>query len=241
MRRHYVIVGWIITTIAVVFMVGRACNAIASSDLPHRIALGPLLLTVTLQVVGFALGGLGWRLVVGGLSAGFTSSEAVAIVMVSQVGKYLPSNLGHLVGRVGMTRMCGVPIITGTLALGIEIAVTLLSGTMICGIGLIIRPDLVANARLGPAATLLGAGMLICGSMGVVLLVTPRRFRRLVPRPLRSRLLGLPSLRLLNLLGALLISSSLFGLMALMVTVISMAFPQVRVGYDTALLAFTVA
>ena len=65
--------------------------------------------TVGCMLVNLSMGGLMWKALLKDQDTHIPSITAIRIVFVSQVAKYLPGNVGHLVGQVGLASAVGVP------------------------------------------------------------------------------------------------------------------------------------
>ena len=67
-------------------------------------------LTALLMLLNFVLGGVMWRWLLVEQGQTLTAGRAVSIIGMSQIGKYLPGNVGHFVGQVGLAKAAGVPL-----------------------------------------------------------------------------------------------------------------------------------
>lgn len=61
------------------------------------------------MLVNLCMGGLMWKALLKDQDTHIPAITAIRIVFVSQVAKYLPGNVGHLVGQVGLASAVGVP------------------------------------------------------------------------------------------------------------------------------------
>ena len=77
--------------------------------------------------------------VVGGTIA---VKEALKIGLVAQVGKYLPGNVAHFVGRAALGKSVGVKLQASAISTAVEIACALLAVTLLA-------PGILAGAALG--------------------------------------------------------------------------------------------
>ena len=66
--------------------------------------------TTGCMLINLSLGGLMWRALLSDQGISVPAITAIRIVFLSQVGKYLPGNVGHLVGQVGLASAAGVPV-----------------------------------------------------------------------------------------------------------------------------------
>jgi len=86
--------------------------------------------TVLLVLFNLCLGGLMWKILLSDQGFKISALQACRIVGMSQIGKYLPGNVGHMVGQVGLTKLAGVPV-------GVSIAALLVSSLWLAAVGLI--------------------------------------------------------------------------------------------------------
>jgi uncharacterized membrane protein YbhN (UPF0104 family) len=91
--------------------------------------LGMLIITL--------LGGVAWRILLS--DQGFTLPwlTAIRLVALSQIGKYLPGNVGHFVGQIALSHAAGVPAGVSIAALGISTVWLVALGVGVGGAGLI--------------------------------------------------------------------------------------------------------
>ena len=143
----------------------------------YRAALGPLAATpralaaaaaaLLLYLAILLSGATAWRILLRGLGSPLPWPVAVRIFLVSQLGKYLPGNVGHYVGRLALARRHGVAASTAAASLILEIAATLIAGLAVACAGWFaagIGPQLPGLGRVAVA----GAGAL------ALLLIVPR-------------------------------------------------------------------
>jgi glycosyltransferase 2 family protein len=64
-------------------------------------------------------------------------------LLVSQIGKYIPGNVAHLLGRVAMARSDGLGSAAVGLALVVEICLVLVAGGLLLAVLLLLAPDMV--------------------------------------------------------------------------------------------------
>jgi glycosyltransferase 2 family protein len=81
------------------------------------------------MVLVVLLGGLMWFVLLRDQGATITIPVAVEIVTLSQIAKYLPGNMGHIVGQVTLATAAGIP-------LGIAMGSLLISSLWLVSIGL---------------------------------------------------------------------------------------------------------
>jgi uncharacterized membrane protein YbhN (UPF0104 family) len=78
--------------------------------LDWRSLFGVALLPAALLYLGtYALAAKAWQLGLGMFDGRMSFARSARILLLSQIGKYLPGNLGHHVGRVLLARRAGLP------------------------------------------------------------------------------------------------------------------------------------
>ncbi|MEZ5646606.1 MAG: lysylphosphatidylglycerol synthase domain-containing protein [Burkholderiaceae bacterium] len=140
--------SWLVVALAGFYFVRELVRRF--SDIPP-IEWGPATLAVfllaTLAIASTSVFiGLMWHLLLRDQSVRLPVGQAVLIVAISQIGKYLPGNVGHFAGRAVMGRSAGVPmgVTAGTLL--IETAWTLAIGAGFAAMAFLFYLD--ASARL---------------------------------------------------------------------------------------------
>lgn len=89
------------------------------------------MLTITL------LGGVAWRILLADQGFKLPWPTAIRLVALSQIGKYLPGNVGHFVGQVALSRAVGIPVGVSVAALGISTVWLIALGVGVGSVGLI--------------------------------------------------------------------------------------------------------
>jgi len=89
------------------------------------------MLTITL------LGGVAWRILLADQGFKLPWPTAMRLVALSQIGKYLPGNVGHFVGQVALSRAVGIPVGVSVAALGISTVWLIALGVGVGSAGLI--------------------------------------------------------------------------------------------------------
>ena len=155
--------SWVLVALASAYFVREVVRRFA--DIPP-IEWGAATLAVfALAAVGIATTsafiGLMWMLLLRDQSIRLPAHQAMQIVAISQIGKYLPGNVGHFAGRAVMGRTAGVPmgVTAGTLL--IEMAWTLAIGAGFSALALLFYLD--SSARLSmPQVGIVELGAVAC-------------------------------------------------------------------------------
>ena len=180
-------------------------------DLGALVAIG---FGVAVPPVTVALIGLLWRALMRDQGVMIGRGAAMRIIAVSQIGKYLPGNVGHFVGRGALARAAGLPLGPTVSTTLLEVVWTLALGAAISALTLLWWLDGSVGgtlAGLNPGIMLLaGAGLALAPWPGIVLLnrFTPSLAARLgggqpvvLPRPGTAALIGVILLACFGLLG----------------------------------------
>lgn len=146
--------------------------------------------TLALYVLSQVLGASAWRSVLAAHGQTLTGGRAEGQFLAAQIGKYVPGNVGHLVGRYALCRRDGVPGATVGSATAMEIGLLLVSGAVVSAGLLVAMPGFrqvlteALGAAAGPASILLSAALV--GGLVAAQAVLWRRAGR--PRLDRGRL-----------------------------------------------------
>lgn len=208
MKRLVSIGGTVLALGVLAALMWRAAPDLPALDLASPVVWGATLLALISYVGSQVFAAESWRLILSSLQMWPTPSQARSQFLVSQVGKYVPGNVAHLFGRVVLARADGLAPLTVSLAMLIEVALTLGLGlALVCGI-LMLQPDMIADilaaypdvgGRLGPVA--LGVALILGLCLGG-LMVRARWGKASGPAPRIAQLAG-PVLLLLGSLSVL--------------------------------------
>lgn len=124
------------------YLGGRDLPAIGW-DQPRVWALlaGAFMLYLASQVIAAAA----WRQVLAAFSIHLPPGRAETQLLVSQIGKYIPGNVAHLIGRLALAKADGLVGAVVGLAMLVEICLLLLAGGLLLGLLLFLAPDLVQS------------------------------------------------------------------------------------------------
>lgn len=136
------------------------------------------------------MGAIGWRLLLAAFDEPLPLWTAERQLLLSQIGKYIPGNVAHLLGRAALAVKDGVPKRAIGGALLAETALTVLGGLMVTALGLWLAADetrqlLALVPDTAPIVALLGTlAVLIVGFTIIAFLSA------------RTRIAALPNVRL---------------------------------------------
>ncbi len=155
----------------------RHAGDIAVLDLGSGRARYALLGGFTLYVLSQLVGALAWGVTLNIYDVALPRTRAESQLMVSQIGKYIPGNVAHLLGRFALARSDGVPSAIIASSLLLEIGFLLASGALVVGIVLLTMPDLVAaviadlpGSWLDGQMTIIFFGILACIVIGQIVI-----------------------------------------------------------------------
>lgn len=195
------------------WLIWRARDSLAAVDWLDPRVLGAVAVMLVVWVLSQAVAGLAWWLLLGRATA---LRRAMGVMLATQIGKYLPGNVGQFVGRAYLARRHGVALAASGASMTAEALLGIGAGL---GLGLaVLAADPGAAADLGrflpgpgPIAALAAA---ITGALAL-LLVFPDRIARLLPADSRLRAVVPPPLPLPALLQAAALHGLLIGLLGL--------------------------
>jgi hypothetical protein len=104
-------------------------------------AVYALLGTIVLVLFNLGLGGLMWKALLKDQGVVIPVATSFQIVGMSQVGKYLPGNIGHLVGQVGLAKDAGIPVGVSLAAMLVSTLWLVATGLAVGGAGLLVFLD----------------------------------------------------------------------------------------------------
>ncbi|TFL18092.1 lysylphosphatidylglycerol synthase domain-containing protein [Jannaschia formosa] len=151
----------------VAFVVWRGAPELPPVDLRAPATWGWLGTALGLYAASQALGAIAWRAVLSAHGSTLPAGRAESQFLLSQIGKYVPGNVGHLVGRYALCRQDGVPGARIGSALTMEIGVLLATAALVSAELLLALP-----AFRGALATGLGEAVAgpVTGLMPVLLI-----------------------------------------------------------------------
>lgn len=159
----------IVLIIVAIYFVGAARQHIDSIP-PIRWDLAAwlaLMATVLCMFVNLVCGGLMWMALLRDQGVRLPALTAFRIVGMAQVAKYLPGNVGHLVGQVTLASAAGVPIGVSVTTMLISTLWLVATGMSMGGAGLLIYLDATAVLDVPMPSTPLMA------ALGVALAISP--------------------------------------------------------------------
>lgn len=185
-------------------------------------------LSAVLYVIGAAFGSVAWVILLGARPTLRGCLPAMLAFFVSQIGKYVPGNIAHHVGRVVLTRGLGFSLAAITSALFIETA-------WVLGAGLIVGSGFLAEAARSRGWTGLDPFLVILVSAAGIFVCVPvlMGYLRRTQAPLVRRL-GWPSRLVLPATGRL-ISAAVLLLVPFLLVGLALMWTLDALGHESAL------
>lgn len=139
--------GAVVTVLAVFAFVRTFLVTVSAGEVSQFLShqWGHLLVAIAIYLGAYIPMALGWVLFARAASIAALPRQLIRIFLISQIGKYLPGNVGHLLGRIYLSSRAGIPGTRAGLALGLELAATALSCALLVA-GLFVFDRLTGGA-----------------------------------------------------------------------------------------------
>ncbi len=193
-RRILELAGNVLSLLAIVFIGERLYSYHGQLDAQQAAALAlPVLLFSVVYAVSCMLTALAWRGILAGLGPQLDERQAMYIYGSSQIAKYIPGNVLHLLGRQARGVASGIPALPLAKSMVWEVALLCLSGGLF---GILILPHYL---------TVMGTGLSIAGYLAALVLTAWTVSRWRDPRLGRSVFLNSAFLAVSGVLFTLLL------------------------------------
>ena len=134
-QRLFTVARWLFFLASVLYLVEFAQHTASGQFLKEAMTartLGHLGLAVPLFALTTAISVIGWRALLKGLQHPVDVRSATAIFCYTQIGKYLPGNIGHHIGRVTLAKTrLGIPAGTSVISITQEAVLVTLSAILV--------------------------------------------------------------------------------------------------------------
>lgn len=135
--------GMVIAVGALAYFLRHAWHTLQGQDLT-ALAQGPgfwgMALLITLYAASIATTAMAWQMQLTAIRQHVTYRWTIAVLAVTQFGKYLPGNVGHHIGRAGLAIDAGVRPSAAVLTIGYELLLAIASAAHLCAIGILLWP-----------------------------------------------------------------------------------------------------
>lgn len=172
---------------------------------------------LVLYNVATIISAVNWRLLLVGFGVRPGPWVAEAIFLMTQVGKYLPGNVAHFVGRAALAKARGIPLSVASASVLSEQLLSISTATLFIGAGIMLIPgDIQALRHFLPSAHWIAGVFIAVGLCPVFLGFIVNWLGRWVPsriRPLLVELKNLPLRRLLLVVGMQFVAFVVNGIM----------------------------
>jgi len=156
-RRILELAGNVLSLLAIVFIGERLYSYHGQLDAQQAAALAlPVLFFSVVYAASCMLTALAWRGILAGLGPQLDGRQAMHIYGSSQIAKYIPGNVLHLVGRQVRGVACGIPALPLAKSMLWEVALLCVSGGLF---GILILPHFLTG---------MGAGLSIVAYLAVL-------------------------------------------------------------------------
>ena len=200
-------------TAASIYLIARSWRGQDLSAYATPAAAGGIALALVFYVVGVMVSALAWRQLLLGMDTRNSWTELCGIVSSTQIGKYLPGNVAHHLGRgaLSMGRGIGaVPLVTTGLA---EVALLALASVTVGGIALMLSGRLGVLGGLGDLGIV---GLVILAAvLALIGLAILRHAGPLLISRFAPRLAGRPEIATLPGAGPIIRAFTLYSLVYL--------------------------
>ena len=134
-QQLFTLARWLFFLASVVYLVEFARHTVSGQYLKAALTaqtLGYSGLAVLLFAFTTAISVIGWRALLKGLQYPVDVRPAAAIFCYTQIGKYLPGNIGHYIGRATLAKTrLGIPAGTSAISITQEAALVTLSAILV--------------------------------------------------------------------------------------------------------------
>lgn len=153
MKRWLRGIGMLVAIVGSIVFIGYVMSTLDVDSLRAHLTARSLLAlgAATLLYASLVpLGALAWQRMLVALGHREHLLPLLAIFATTQAGKYLPGNIGHHVGRVGLSLTQGIPLVILVASMAYEVCLLLLAGLFTAfGAGALSGPGLQALLQLG--------------------------------------------------------------------------------------------
>jgi len=181
MKRWLHRAGMLAAVVGSLVFIGYVISTLDVESL-HEYLTARALLALGLATLLYAflvpLGALAWQRMLVALGHRERLFPLLAIFATTQAGKYLPGNVGHHVGRIGLSLAQGIPLATLVASMAYEVCLLLLADLFTAlGAGSLSGPGLRVLLQLGDG----NSGVIVAISVAVLGLVAIPLLSRLLP------------------------------------------------------------
>jgi len=142
--------GALVVALAFYFLFSRLLRD--WNDIPFKeLHFSPWLLALSFVVLigtHLPLAGAAWGLILKGLGEPLGLGRAVAVMSVTQLGKYIPGKLWFTLGRMSLLKSDSIPEAKTMVSVVIEIVLSLLAALVLLGIAVVLTPRTVVPDAL---------------------------------------------------------------------------------------------
>jgi hypothetical protein len=154
MRKIARLLGLAISAAALVVFVNVFADVLSEADIRGLAADhgGALLTAMLLYGLAYIPMTIAWITLASAAGARASRLALTRVLLISQIGKYLPGNFAQFLGRAFLARQCGVPAATSAIAIGLELAGVLAASGILAAVAMALGVVGVHSA-LSPTVT----------------------------------------------------------------------------------------
>lgn len=168
--------GMALAVVALAYFLRHAFRTLQGHDLTslaHGDGLGAMVVLTVLYAASIATTATAWKLQLAAVCQPVTWKWAVAVLAVTQFGKYLPGNVGHHIGRAALAIDAGVRPSAAILTIGYELLLAIVSAVHLSAIAVLLWPPTVLEMQSWMAYRWALFGIATVGAL-VALVLAPR-------------------------------------------------------------------
>ena len=143
LKRAAKTVSVVLALAALAYFARHAWRTLEGQDLSMLLqgpGLGGMLLLVLLYTASIATTSAAWYWQLQSLHQPASFAWTTTALAVTQFGKYLPGNVGHHIGRVGLAVGAGVRLSAALLTIGYELLLAIVAAAHLCAVAILLWP-----------------------------------------------------------------------------------------------------
>lgn len=189
-------IGSLLAVALVAFLLWRGASEMKTIDLASGQAWLSFFAGLFLYSASQIIGAWAWRATLMIYDVHLPRGQAESQLLVSQIGKYIPGNFAHFLGRAALAKADGIGALTITGAMLLEIGFLFTAGAAIVAMLFLVLPDflhaimasLPQDQMQGPVLAL-AVGLLVCVLLGQLFLWRRAGQPRIIPTRLIAPIL----------------------------------------------------
>lgn len=142
------LIGFFLSLLALFYVFDAVGHHVESIQqiVPRPFGWTLVFIALLLYMIQYTASAWVWRVILRQWALDVRFRILLPIIMLAQIGKYLPGNVAHHVGRVELARRCGVPVKLGLASLVIEAALAIMAGLVVVIVAAFVKVEMVSQA-----------------------------------------------------------------------------------------------